>query len=170
MDKHNCAAFDGTIDTYPYNYTKKIIFYKRNIGPIRSKSTSNLSYFTDNYNDIFLKMDIEGSEYRWLESLSESQLKKFKQIVIELHGVNDDNWGISLDDKIKCFEKLLNTHYAVHIHGNNYAGINADIPLSVEISFSRYWEAGRSGKQYPTELDMPNNPKRIDPEIRFLNS
>ena len=63
MNKRNCAAFDGTINNYPYEYTKNITFYKRNIAPFKSENTANLSYFTDNYNDIFLKMDIEGSEY-----------------------------------------------------------------------------------------------------------
>ena len=33
MEKNNCAAFDGTIDNYPTEYTNKIVFYKRNIAP-----------------------------------------------------------------------------------------------------------------------------------------
>ena len=61
MNKYNCAAFDGTINKYPNNYTDKIIFFKKNISPVRSNTTANLSYFTKNFNNIFLKMDIEGS-------------------------------------------------------------------------------------------------------------
>jgi hypothetical protein len=53
MNKYNCAAFDGTIDNYPNHYTEKITFYKRNISSYKNKTNANLSYFTDNYNDIF---------------------------------------------------------------------------------------------------------------------
>jgi len=122
MNKTNCAAFDGTIDDYPYQYTNKITFYKRNISPFKNDCNANLSYFTDNYSNIFLKMDIEAAEYPWLLSLSEKQLNTFKQIVIEFHGINDNSWNTQLSVKNECFKKLSNTHYAIHIHGNNYGG------------------------------------------------
>ena len=53
MSKNNSATFDGTINNYPYEYTNKITFYKRNISSYKNKKNANLSYFTDNYNDIF---------------------------------------------------------------------------------------------------------------------
>ncbi len=172
MDKSNCAAFDGTIDTYPTEYTDKIFFYKRNISPTRSDSTSNLSYFTSNYNNIFLKMDIEGSEYLWILSLSENQLCKFKQIVIEFHGINDDSWDINLSDKLKCFEFLSNTHYAVHIHGNNYGSLTENIPDTVEITYIRKNEINyfpELNKQLlPINgLDFPNDPNKADYDLNF---
>lgn len=173
MNKHNCAAFDGTINNYPYNYTKKIIFYRRNISPIRSDTTSNLSYFIDNYNDIFLKMDIEGSEYPWLESLTENQLKKFKQIVIEFHGINDDSWGTTLNDKIKCFEKLSKTHYALHIHGNNWEKSIDNIPNVIELTYVRKDQINEKDlalnkSPLPTpNLDFPNRSDRKDHDLNF---
>lgn len=172
MNKHNCAAFDLTVDKYPKQYTNKIVFYKRNISPIKSDTTSNLSFFTDNYNDIFLKMDIEGSEYSWFLSLNETQLKKFKQIVIEFHGINDDSWNTTLAEKIECFEKLSNTHYAVHIHGNNYGNLTENIPDTVEITYIRknevryYPELNK--QQLPTKnLDLPNYPNKEDYDLNF---
>lgn len=137
MNKANCAAFDGTIEKYPYHYTKNIIFYKRNIAPYISSETANLSFFTNNYNNIFLKMDIEGSEYDWIKSLSVCQLNKFKQIAIEFHSINDDGLNINLNDKIECFKKLANTHYPIHIHGNNYEGTTNGIPNVVEMTYLR---------------------------------
>jgi len=172
MNKYNCAAFDGTINKYPNNYTDKIIFYKKNISPIRSNTTANLSYFTKNFNNIFLKMDIEGSEYSWMLSLTEDQLKKFKQIVIEFHGINDNSWNTNLSDKIKCFEKLSNTHYAVHIHGNNYGNLTKNIPNTVEITYIRkdtinYYPELNKQLLPINGLDFPNNPNKSDFDLNF---
>ena len=172
MNKYNCAAFDGTINKYPNNYTDKIIFYKKNISPVRSNTTANLSYFTKNFNNIFLKMDIEGSEYSWMLSLTEDQLKKFKQIVIEFHGINDNSWNTNLSDKIKCFEKLSNTHYAVHIHGNNYGNLTKNIPNTVEITYIRkdtinYYPELNKQLLPINGLDFPNNPNKSDFDLNF---
>jgi hypothetical protein len=172
MNKSNCAAFDGTINNYPTEYTDKIFFYKRNISAFKSNKTSNLNYFTDNYNDIFLKMDIEGSEYEWLNALNESQLNKFKQIVIEFHGINDDSWNTILSDKIKCFEKLSNTHYPVHIHGNNNGTLTGKIPDTVEITYIRknemICELEFNQQLLPIiNLDFPNNPNKKDYDLNF---
>ena len=68
---------------------------------------------------VFLKMDIEGNEYNWLLNTSENDLLSFKQIVMEFHGINDNSWGASYQQKFECFKKLSNTHYLIHIHGNN---------------------------------------------------
>lgn len=172
MNKSNCAAFDGTIDNYPYEYTRNIIFYKRNISDIKSDTTSNLSFFTNNYENIFLKMDIEGSEYSWLLSLREEQLKKFKQIVIEFHGINDDSWDTKLSDKIRCFEKLAETHYAIHIHGNNHGSLTENIPDTIEVTYIRkdifIVTPLLNSIPLPTpDLDFPNNTEKSDYDLNF---
>jgi hypothetical protein len=172
MNKTNCAAFDGTIKNYPYEYTKNITFYKRNISQFKSDSTANLSYFTDNYTDIFLKMDIESSEYDWLNSLTEKQLNKFKQIVIEFHGVNDDSWNIKLSDKIDCFRKLSKTHYAIHIHGNNYGGLTKNIPDTIEVTYIRKntidYKPKLNIQPLPSpKVDFSNNLEKKDYDLNF---
>jgi hypothetical protein len=172
MNKLNCAAFDGTIDKYPREYTDNIYFYKRNISPVRSNTTSNLKYFIDNYNDIFLKMDIEGGEYPWLLSLTNEQLLKFKQIVIEFHGINDNSWDIKHSSKIECFKKIHETHYAVHIHGNNYGGLTNNIPDTIEVTYIRKCQIDimplLNTQKLPCEgLDFPNNPNSVDYDLNF---
>ena len=47
MNKTNCAAFDGTIDDYPYQYTNKITFYKRNISPFKNDYNLNFPPFVN---------------------------------------------------------------------------------------------------------------------------
>ena len=91
MNKNNCFAFDGTIHDYPYNYTSEITFIKKNINSFNDDNNTNLSFLIEQYNNIFLKMDIESGEYPWLLSITEEQLNKFRQITIEFHGINDDS-------------------------------------------------------------------------------
>lgn len=172
MNKNNCAAFDGTIKKYPYEYTNKIIFYKRNISPYKDNINANLSYFMENYNNIFLKMDIEGAEYPWLLSLSEEQLSKFKQIAIEFHGINDNSWNTEFEDKVKVFNKLSNTHYAIHIHGNNCGGATNNIPDVVEITYIRKntinYKPNLNNTILPiVGLDFPNTQNNPEFDLNF---
>jgi hypothetical protein len=135
IGKNNSFAFDGTIDDYPWHFTKDITFIKKNISNVNDNNHTNLNYLIDKYDKIFLSIDIEGSEYPWLLSLTQDKLKKFKQIAIEFHGINDNTWGSPLIDKIKCLEKLNQTHYIVHAHGNNHSGIENNIPDVLEITY-----------------------------------
>jgi len=172
MNKSICAAFDGTINNYPYEYTTEIVFYKKNIASYRSRTTANLSYFTENYNDIFLKMDIEGHEFHWLLSLTKEQLNKFKQIVIEFHGINDDSWNVSYENKIECLKKLSKTHYPIHIHGNNYANLTHNIPDVIEVTYVRKdmfeSEPELNNTALPIiNLDFPNASYAKDYDLNF---
>ena len=82
-------------------------------------------------------MDIEGSEYNWLLNTKEEDLLSFKQITMELHGINDDSWGATYSQKVECLKKLANTHYLIHIHGNNHSDRKNLIPDVVEVTFLR---------------------------------
>ena len=143
MDLSNNYAFDGTIESYPYIYTKNIHFVKKNISGENTQDTTNLNYLIRKYNDIFLKMDIEGGEYDWFLSLSENDLTHFKQMVFELHCINDDRFGCSYENKMKCLKKLSNTHYIIHAHANNNGtgwGIDREvngIPNIIELTYIR---------------------------------
>ena len=135
INKNDSYGFDGTINDYPYQYTENIQFIKKNINNFNDDNNSNLSFLTDKYCNIFLKMDIEGGEYPWLLQIDEPQLNKFKQIVIEFHGITNDGWGCNYNDKVKCLEKLSKTHYIVHAHGNNYGPVVNNIPEVIELTY-----------------------------------
>jgi hypothetical protein len=98
-------------------------------------SKTNLDFLLNNYKKIFLKMDIEGGEYPWILNLTEDQLNNISQIVIEFHGITDDEWGTTFSDKIKCFNCLNSTHYIIHAHGNNYGGTYERIPYVIELTY-----------------------------------
>jgi hypothetical protein len=167
----NNYGFDGTIEQYPSEYARDIQFFKKNIGDCNDEANTDLSFLIEKYNSIFLKMDIEGGEYAWLLHLEEAQLKKFKQIVIEFHGINDDSWLCVLPDKIKCLEKLAKTHYIIHAHGNNNGLATNGIPDVIELTYVRKEFLPSPEKNtvaLPTiDLDFPNSVYRDDLDLNM---
>ena len=191
LDKYpnlKCDAFDGTINTFP-QHNKNINWEKKNVGYINSEKITNLKPYLKDYKNIFLKIDIEGSEFNWIDSMSLEDLNCFSQIVMEIH------WPF---DKYRCemLEKLNQTHYVVHIHGNNYcdrdipkhlpSGRSYDGTLTIkhsnypsiklpevfEITYIRKSNfidnLNKIRKKYPTPLDSPNNPNTKDTEFTIL--
>jgi hypothetical protein len=163
MNESNSFGFDGTINNYPYEYTKDISFIKKNIHAYNDRDNSNLHSLIDKHENIFLKMDIEGGEYNWLSSISDEHLQKIKQIVIEFHGITDNGWGCSYDGKVKCLEKLANTHYIIHAHGNNHGPVCNNIPDVIELTYvnKKYFDSvpNFNTSQLPApNVDNHNNP------------
>jgi len=112
--------------------------------------------------NIFLKIDVEGSEYRFLHDIIDNE-ERFTGVVIELHDVD-----IHLN-KIKKFVNDFNLNL-VHVHANNHAPIRAidDLPLTLELTFSKYSDVS-SDYKLPHKLDMPNNKNCSEYEV-IINS
>jgi hypothetical protein len=162
MNEYNSFGFDGTINSYPYNYTNKISFIKKNINYYNDYNNDNLKFLISKYNNIFLKMDIEGGEYSWLLQIDENQLNNFKQIVIEFHGITDNSFNCSYNDKITCLKKLSKTHYLVHAHGNNNGHTVNNIPYVIELTYvnKNYFNLVPNFNATPLpiiNLDFPNH-------------
>jgi len=109
--------------------------------------------------NIFFKIDIEGSEYRFLDTLISNQ-NRISGLVMELHDCD-----LHLD-AIKNFINGLDLKL-VHIHANNHAPIRLDdgLPLVLELTFSRYCEI-ENEVWMPHKLDMPNNKNKS--EIKLI--
>ena len=105
---------------------------------------------------LFLKMDIEGSEYRCLEAIIQNQ-EKICGLAIEFHDVD-----LHLD-KINYFIKNINLTL-IHVHANNSSPVTSSgIPLVLELTFSRNCASSPREPSLPHELDAPNDPRK--PEI-----
>ena len=105
--------------------------------------------------NIFLKIDVEGSEYRFLDTLISYQ-DRISGLVMEFHDCD-----VHLE-AIESFVRNFSLKLA-HIHANNYSLIRLDdgLPLVLELTFSQHCKV--SDKTYlPHELDMPNNIKKSE--------
>ena len=173
LSKNDCYGFDGTINDYPYQYTQNIQFIKKNINNINDEHNTNLDFLTDQYCNIFLKIDIEGGEYPWLLQMDEAKLNKFKQIVIEFHGITNNNgWGCNYNNKVICLNKLASTHYLVHAHGNNHGPVKNNIPDVIELTYvnKNYFtaEPDLNVQSLPIyNVDFPNNARGKDINLNF---
>ena len=158
-----CYAFDGSIRDLPENANQSILFIKKNIG--HSIINVDLSEYIDRYNSIFLKLDIEGGEYPFIESLSASQIKKIKQITIEFHNPFEKR-------RYECIQKLNQTHYLLHIHANNFSGTvdikDQKVPKVFECTYllkELVDMLSLNSEPIPSLLDMPNDWRKPDIQL-----
>jgi hypothetical protein len=188
-DKNNniikCYAFDGTISQLPVNNAHNINFIKKNLGNIETDDLTNLSSYIDEsnnsnkYNNIFMKIDIEGHEFRLLPYLIDNNyMNKIKQLVVEIHTPADiemfpDYFAGLSDIKNENLFKLLNninkTHTLVHFHGNNGCNTqvidNIKLPHVFECTYIRNDYVKKKIKNIeplPTKLDMKNIKDKTD--------
>jgi hypothetical protein len=160
-----CYAFDGTIPNLP-RPNNKIQFIRKNIGFENNENVTNLHEIIDENDNIFIKMDIEGGEIEWIKSLSDEQMNKFEQIVMEFHFPFTDY-------EIDVFEKINTSHYLIHFHGNNCCGVRnhrgVNIPNVFECTYlhKKYFREPPELNRdvIPGPLDMKNT---ANPEI-YIN-
>ena len=147
--------------SYTFFFKGKHKHIRKFVG-LNSKDNINCT-FTEVLNqtkskNIFLKIDIEGSEYRFLHDIIANQ-KRITGLVIELHDV---------DIHLNEIQKFINQFSLnlVHVHANNFAPIRADddLPITLELTFSKYADVS---KEYslPHMLDMPNNKNCSDYQL-----
>ena len=113
-------------------------------------------------NNIFLKIDIEGSEYRILDEILIHQ-EKVTGMVVEFHFCD------IMIERIEKFIEKFNLKL-IHIHANNSAFIdlNGD-PCLMEITFCKDPKVVGSKNILPHKFDMKNSEDMDDIKLNFLN-
>ena len=170
-----CYAFDGTIARLPHDHPS-ITFVRKNLGDSNSDETTNLHDYMAPYENIFMKMDIEGHEFRVMPTIQ--HMKKIKQLVIEIHSPGDIRMfpdyfkGLQDIDNHKMFDLLRSinqTHTLVHFHANNGCAIQEidgiRLPHVFELTYVRnefVLEKRKNTTPLPTSLDMKNIPQKED--------
>jgi len=158
-------------DYYSFFRENKIYFKKK----IDTKTEKNCITIEDTYKvissnseNIFLKMDIETSEYDVLKSLIDSDLN-FVGLAVEFHKIDEFS-----EDFNYLIKKISSKYHIVHIHGNNYGKLikQNNFPSIIEITFmnKKYIEDPiiKSSKNYPIiGLDQPNRSSKPDCELIF---
>lgn len=116
---------------------------------------------------VFVKVDIEGSEYRILDDLLD-RAENIVALAIEFHDVD-----ILAERFTLLVERIKREFHIVHIHGNNLAGVTpSGFPMVPEITFlnKRFFTSPPQPARlsYPvTGLDSPNYPGMPDIELKF---
>ena len=153
-------------DFYKISLRKSVCIEKNKVSNFISNNSTSLPALFEKYNiiskKIFLKIDIEGFEYRVFDDIINYQ-HHFLGLIIELHDI-DLHY-----DKIKLFINKLNLKL-VYIHPNNSGYINKDNnPTVVELTFSKYFYKKKNYQFKPNKIfDSANNPKLEDIELRFF--
>jgi hypothetical protein len=117
-------------------------------------------------------MDIEGGEYETIIATPTETLRKFRIIVLEIHGFND--WGDPVYFGIisKFFEKLFLNFKVLHIHANNCCGTSiisgVEFPNIFELTLirnDRVLQGSHSYSVLPNKLDFDNVKTREPLEV-----
>ncbi len=164
--------FDHTVDALPAE-DDGFTFHRVGLsaddagdGTTLSLETILQAHVPQEASDMILKIDIEGDEWRVLERMPQSTLRRFAQIAIEFH----DFHAVDTDyeRKLRVLDNLSTGHRPVHMHCNNYAHIeivgNTPMPNGLEVTYLRddICEFDLKPRRFPTELDAPNNPDLPD--------
>jgi len=113
---------------------------------------------------LLLKMDIEGAEAALLAGESVANLRKMRQVVMELHGLSPAEEAVTTH--LAVARKMRDAGFVVaHLHGNNCCGTakfgEFSIPILVEVTYVLEPSGGCS-PDLPLHipLDKPNLIKR----------
>jgi hypothetical protein len=157
----------GIYESHKQFFTGTKQHIAKNIGKRNSdEETTFDQVMKDKGDNIFLKCDIEGSEYDILDNII-IHTKKFSGIVIEFHDIQEN---YKLNEMANFVSKL--DQKLVHVHINNYTytqvGQNEFIPSVVELTFTSSENIKlKKHITFPNSLDMPNCPEREDFTIIF---
>ena len=144
-----------------YKFFNKKNFISKYIGKTMNNSiTLNKILLKIDKNKIFLKIDIEGSEYEILQEILDNQ-SKILGLAIEFHQCN-----LNMKNIINFIEKF--NLDLVHIHANNYDKFYDNrIPDILEITFAKDPKSMGEYLDLPHKLDMPNKSKSEEIILKF---
>ncbi len=121
-----------------------------------------------NSHNIFLKIDIEGGEYRIIDCILKNS-DKISGIAIEFHETEPLRKVF-----VDAVKKIQSKFKIVHLHANNFAGFGSDdFPESPEFTFiNKKIRAKFNGKRnfLPIKnMDYPNCSGKKDYQINFIS-
>jgi len=120
------------------------------------------------HSQLLVKMDIEGGEYRIMDSLLAHE-QRIRAIVVEFHATE-----FQREIFLKTIGQITRYYTIVHLHGNNAVGPASDgLPDVLEITFLRKDLCTSSSyrDRVPVAgLDFPNIPAKPEYELVFDES
>jgi hypothetical protein len=170
--------FDHTIQS-PVLQRKNMFFHRRGISDTRADLFVTLDEVISDIpvkNDVILKIDVEGAEWKVFREATSETLLRCRQIVAEFHDfhqIGEDNFFETLEIGLK---KLSLNHSLVNVHVNNWAKFEIIegilLPDVIEVTYVRKQTSDQM-KTAPQPLsnpkNTPNNPTRSDVEFSFIS-
>ena len=151
---------------YKFFFKDKNIHFSKKIVQKKNKSHEvSIKEILNKKQNIILKIDIEGDEYKILGAVN-NECHKINLLIVEFHNISK-NIG-----KIKKF--LSNSKFKIiHLHANNYGGIDKfNNPNVIEVTLINskkfFVNKKKSTKKYPIlGLDYKNLKRREDIRLKF---
>lgn len=144
-----------------------VIHFKEKIGANKTLGTTSIDTALKRMkrSKIFVKIDIEGSEYEIIEDLIANQ-DLIIALVIEFHDTEARR-----EEFLSSMRSLMKYFSVIHIHGNNFAPLSSDnLPTVLELTLVKA-ETVKSQfrkSRFPIfNLDHPNNPLNEDYYLVF---
>jgi len=167
-------AFDHTIDAMPET-TSNIKFNKLGVKAKLADNFVSLSSIIESIpaeNDLLLKIDIEGWEWEVLNSISDTEISRFRQIIGEFHGFNN---AVNLETINQVLSKILRNFIVVNAHANNWGQYEIikrlPVPDVIEITFVRknsYESPNNADENQLQKFNSKNNPLDLDLGFNLL--
>jgi hypothetical protein len=171
VDKFNVKSymFDPSIEDIPIR-DNLFIFKREKVKEIKDECSGTIpAHIAENNhlskNRLFLKMDIEGDEWKVLHNMENEHLRKFAQVVIEFHDLNSVK-NIEINSKIEVLRKINTDFVLLHAHANNFSHIlkykEYKLVNVLELTFVRKdlikKQITRNRTKFPLNIDYPNYP------------
>ena len=164
---YDVFMYDHTIEKLPEN-NSKFHFFRQGIadGVTQDERLKSLEYFItqnnhENQRDMILKMDVEGAEWGFFESVKSETLSQFSQITFEFHNIINPS---NPEKILSILRKINETHQLIHLHANNngaYITVGGKNFCSLfEVTYvlrDKYKFVSDYDVNLPLSLDMLNN-------------
>lgn len=125
---------------------------------------------------MILKMDVEGAEWDFLDTVQTKTLRQFDQIILELHNIVRACGQDDITKRLNSLNKLNKTHQVVHLHANNTGYIlqmnGHTIPDVLEVTYvnkERYSTFEPNMLVLPIPEDVPCDKQREDINLSTWN-
>jgi hypothetical protein len=161
------ASVDGPAVVHPL-----IHFEKKFLGVVEDETTITLDKWVKanvpGNDDLLLQMDIEGAEWSVLPNVSDETLKRFRILVLELHGMERLLDPFAFDVISATMSRLLVHFHVVHLHPNNHIpphlGAGLTLPRDMEMTLLRRDRTPATGYAtvFPHSLDAACSPDLPD--------
>jgi hypothetical protein len=164
------ASVESPADRHPRFHFRKAFIGNRTQGDFVTMDDWIADAIGERKGDLILQMDIEGWEFKALNAISEDNLRRFRIIIMEFHGLD-----YLLPYKIRTFRKILKNHSCVHIHPNNCCepAKTGGVPVPRMMEFTFYRNDRIKSREFqstfPNPLDRDNttNPTVVLPDYWY---